>query len=79
VIVQGLSSNAFDGDLRELFSDCGNITNAKMMSRGDVKSKRLAFLKFSSRMSLAKALLKNGLMHMGKTIRVEEIRKHIVP
>lgn len=61
VAVQGLSFNAFDGDVRDLFSDCGNIINVKMINRPDGKPRGFAFVKFSSRNSFNKALEKNGV------------------
>ncbi len=54
--MQGLSFNAFDGDIRDLFNDCGNILNVKLISRPDGKPKGFAFVKFSSKASFNKAL-----------------------
>lgn len=74
VAVQGLSFNAFDSDIRELFNDCGNILNVKLISRPDGKPKGFAFVKFSKKSSFNKALEYNGADHMGRAIRVEEAR-----
>lgn len=54
--MQGLSYNAGDADLRELFSDCGNIINIKLIYKPDGKPKGFAFIKFSSLNSFNKAL-----------------------
>lgn len=74
VAVQGLSFNAFDGDVRELFNECGNILNIKMISRPDKQAEGFAFVKFSTRSARDKALELNGVEHMGRAIRVEEAR-----
>lgn len=71
VAVQGLSFNAFDSDIRELFNECGNILNVKLISRPDGKPKGFAFVKFSKKSSFTKALELNGADHMGRQIRVE--------
>lgn len=42
--MQGLSFNAFDGDIRDLFNACGKILNVKMMNRPDGKPKVLPLL-----------------------------------
>lgn len=72
--MQGLSFNAFDGDIRDLFNACGKILNVKMMNRPDGKPKGFAFVKFSTKSALNKALELNGSEHMGRNIRVEEAR-----
>ncbi len=45
-----------------------------MMNRPDGKPKGFAFVKFSTRSALNKALELNGSDHMGRNIRVEEAR-----
>lgn len=52
----GLSFNAYDTDIRELFEECGNILNVKLLTKPDGKSKGSAFVKFSSKNSFNKAL-----------------------
>lgn len=74
VAVRGLSFNAYDGDVRELFEPCGNIINVKMINKPDGSPKGFAFVKFSSRNSFNKALELNGADHMGRNIAVEEAR-----
>ena len=72
VICMGLSFNAYDNDVREIFDECGNILNLKLLMRPDGKSKGTAFIKFSSKNSFNKALELNGMEHMGRTLKVEE-------
>lgn len=68
----GLSFNAYDNDVREIFDECGNVLNVKLLVRPDGKSKGSAFIKFSSKNSFNKALELNGMEHMGRTLKIEQ-------
>ena len=72
VCVQGLSFNAYDSDIRGLFDQCGNVTDVKLLTRSDGKSKGTAFVKFSKKSSFNKALELNGTEHFDRTIKVEQ-------
>ncbi len=66
-----MSFNAYENDIREIFDDCGNITNVKLLTKPDGKPRGLAFVKFSSKNSFNKALELNGIEHMTRTVAVE--------
>ena len=72
VCVKGLSFQAYDSDIRALFESCGNVTEVKLLTRDDGKSKGIAFVKFSKKSSFNKALEFNGSEHLGRNIVVEE-------
>lgn len=73
--VQGLSFNAYDSDVRDLFESCENIINVKLLTKPDGGSKGTAFVKFSKKSSFNKALGLNETEHMGRTIKVSEAMK----
>ena len=52
----GLSFNAYDSDIRALFEECGDILNVNLLMRPDGKSKGMAFVKFSKKSAMNKAL-----------------------
>lgn len=72
VCVKGLSFQAYENDVRELFEPFGNIENVKLLTRDDGKSKGIAFVKFSKKASFNKALELNGTEQFGRNIVVEE-------
>jgi RNA recognition motif-containing protein len=74
VCVMGLSFNAYDNDIRELFQQCGDILHVNLLSRPDGKSKGMAFVKFSRKSAINKALELNGFEHMDRAIKVEQAR-----
>ena len=60
VIVKGLSFQAYENDVRELFETFGNVENVRLLTRDDGKSKGIAFIKFNKKSSFEKALELNG-------------------
>lgn len=68
--VQGLDFNAYEADIRELFEECGEITEFRLLTKPDGRSKGTAFLKFNRLSALNKALELNGAEHMGRNIKV---------
>ena len=58
--VRGLSFQAYDSDIRDFFSQCGNVTFVKLLTRDDGKSKGTGFVKFSKKSSFNAALELNG-------------------
>ena len=62
----GLSFNAYDNDIRELFEQCGDILHVNLLSRPDGKSKGMAFVKFSRKSAIAKAQELHMTEHMGR-------------
>ena len=63
-----LSFNAYDQDIRDLFSECGEILNVKLLTRPDGKSKGMAFVKFGKKSAFNSALELNGTQHMDREI-----------
>ena len=70
-----MSFNAFDGDVRDLFSECGTISNLKLLTRPDGKPKGMGFVTFTTRSAMNKAIELNGEEHMGRALKVEESLK----
>lgn len=70
--MKGLSFQAYENDVQELFAPCGNILNVKLLMRDDGKSRGLAFIKFSKRSSFNKALEFDSTEQFGRNINVEE-------
>lgn len=66
-----MSFQAYDSDIRDFFNSCGNITEVKLLTREDGKSKGLAFVKFSKKSSFKKALELNGSEHIGRSLTIE--------
>lgn len=60
MIVKGLSFQAYENDVRELFETLGNVENVRLLTRDDGKSKGIAFVKFSKKSSFNSALELNG-------------------
>jgi RNA recognition motif-containing protein len=54
--VKGLSFQAYQSDIEDLFNPFGNVLSVRLLTRDDGKSKGLAFVKFSSKNSFRKAL-----------------------
>lgn len=61
-----LSFNAYDSDIRELFSGCGDILSVNLLMRPDGKTKGMAFVKFSKKSALNKALELHHTEHLGR-------------
>jgi len=70
--VKGLSFQAYQNDVEELFNPFGNVLSVRLLLRDDGKSRGLAFVKFSSKASFNKALELNGTEQFGRPITVEE-------
>jgi hypothetical protein len=75
VIVKGLSFQAYDSDVKDFFDQCGNVTNVKLLTRDDGKSKGLAFIRFSKKSSFNKAIALDGAEHLGRNLKIEEALK----
>lgn len=56
IIVKGLSFQAYENDVQQLFQPFGNVLNVKLLTRDDGKSKGIAFIKFGNKSSFNKAL-----------------------
>lgn len=72
VCVRGLSFQAYDSDIRDLFETCGEVLEVKLLTRDDGKSKGTAFVKFSKKSAFNKALELNGTEHLGRNLTIEE-------
>jgi RNA recognition motif-containing protein len=70
--VKGLSFQAYESDIQELFNTFGNVLTVRLLTREDGKSRGLAFVKFSKKSSFNKALELNGSEQFGRPITVEE-------
>lgn len=70
--MRGLSFQAYDSDIRELFETCGTVQEVKLLTRDDGKSKGTAFVKFNKKSAFNKALELNGTEHLGRTLTIEE-------
>lgn len=70
VFVSGLSFDATDDDVRQHFSQCGNITSVKLLNR-DGRPSGKGFIKFGDEGSMTKALSLNDSEMMGRSIKVE--------
>lgn len=75
MIVKGLSFQAYDSDVKDFFDQCGNVTNVKLLTRDDGKSKGLAFIRFSKKSSFNKAIALDGAEHLGRNLKIEEALK----
>ncbi len=69
--MKGLSFQAYDSDIRDFFSSCGEVANVKLLTRDDGKSKGLAFVRFNKKSAFNKALELSGAEHLGRSITVE--------
>lgn len=67
-----LSFQASEGDIKDYFSQCGPILNAKLLTRNDGKSKGIAFVKFTKKPGFVKALDLDGSEHMGRVLQIED-------
>ena len=70
--MKGLSFQAYEDDIKELFENCGEVINCKLLLRPDGKSKGLAFIKFNKKSSFNKALELNETEQFGRNINVEQ-------
>jgi nucleolin len=70
--VKGLSFQAYQSDIEDLFNPFGNVISVRLLTRDDGKSKGLAFVKFSSKASFNKALELNQTEQFGRSITVEQ-------
>ena len=70
--MKGLSFQAYEDDIKELFENCGEVINCKLLLRPDGKSKGLAFVKFNKKSSFNKALELNETEQFGRNINVEQ-------
>ena len=66
-----ISFDARENDIRDYFGNCGNITQVKLLTRDDGKSRGRGFIKFSDEKSMKNALKLNGTEMMGRRIVVE--------
>lgn len=63
--------DASESDIRKHFSNCGQITQVKLLTRDDGKSRGRGFIKFADEKSLKSALKLNSTEMMGRRIVVE--------
>ncbi len=67
----GLSYDADEDAIRELFGGCGEILSCRVPKFGDSgRPKGMAFVEFASAESVDKALELNGSSHMNRYIKV---------
>ena len=71
VYVGDLSFDASESDIRKHFASCGQITQIKLLTRDDGKSRGRGFIKFGDEKSLKNALKLNSTDMMGRKIVVE--------
>lgn len=67
-----VSFNASEDDIRDFFKGCGQITQVKLLTRDDGKSRGRGFIKFADEKGMRNALKLNGTDHMGRRIVVEQ-------
>ena len=73
VFIRGLSYQASEHDLREMFAECGEITGVNVLKDRDTgNSKGLAFVKFATEEGQSAAVEYNGAEHMGRSINIEK-------
>ena len=70
--MKGLSFQAYEDDIKELFEQFGDVLNVKLLLRPDGKSKGIAFVKYGKKSAFNKALELNGTEQFGRPINVEE-------
>lgn len=71
VYVGYLSYDAREDDIKKHFGSCGQITQIKILTRDDGKSKGKGFIKFADEKAMKNALRLNGTDMMGRKIVVE--------
>lgn len=67
-----VSFNAGEDDIRDFFRGCGNITQIKLLTRDDGKSRGRGFIKFADDKAMRNALKLNGTDFMGRRVVVEQ-------
>jgi nucleolin len=72
VYVRGLSFQATEDDLKELFSECGEVHSINLLKRPDGSSKGICFVRFNEEDAMTKAIEFSGSEHMGRTITIEK-------
>ena len=72
VCVKGLSFQAYEDDIKQIFEPFGEILNVKLLYRPDGKSKGIAFVKFGKKSAFNKALELNETEQFGRPINVEQ-------
>jgi len=70
VFVGGLSYDASEDDITQLFSQYGEVKNLKCLTNQDGSFKGACFVCFSSNAEAMKAIELNGGEHMGRTLKV---------
>lgn len=70
IFVGGLSYNATEDDLNNLFAPCGEIEALRLLYDQNGSSKGIAFVKFFGSEGVSKALQLNGSQHLGRTLRI---------
>jgi len=70
VFVDGLSYDASEDDITQLFSQYGEVKNLKCLTNQDGSFKGACFVCFSSNAEAMKATELNGGEHMGRTLKV---------
>lgn len=70
VFVGGLSWDAKETDLHDLFSDCGHVENIKILMTPEGRSKGAAFILLDNESAVSRALALDGTEHMGRRIKV---------
>jgi len=74
IYVGNLSYKTTQDDLAELFSQYGEVTEAKLIADYDGRSKGFAFITFDSDDSAQASLAANGVEYMGRTLKVNLAR-----
>jgi nucleolin len=70
VFVGGLSYDASEEDITQLFSKYGEVTNLKCLTNQDGSFKGACFVAYGSNAEAVKATALNGTDHMGRTLKV---------
>jgi RNA recognition motif-containing protein len=70
VYVAGLSFDATEADVRDFFSDCGDITLFRLPSHAQGKHKGFCFLEFATGAGAAAAVAKDGQTMMNRWLKV---------
>ena len=72
VFVGGLSWDAREVDLQDLFAECGRVENVKLLMTPEGRSRGAAFVMFDSNEAVDRAIGLDGTEHMGRRIKVNK-------
>ena len=70
VFVGGLSWDAKEPDIQDLFTECGPVENVKLLMTPEGRSRGAAFVLFDSEAAVQRAIGLDGTEHMGRRIKV---------